>query len=301
MAVSNAQQPGNAHQSGDEYVADQDVQARKRTAIGLSPHRETARSAVQRPPDAGSRFPQWLLVACLMLLAAAVGILLAARTMDPTATWAELANWGRGGSTAGQPPVDALPDYLLAIPGYELWMTDDFTQVNANVAVSDASGQVKAAVLPAIGIYEMTVAPGQIGWTLFDVAQLPGYWFETSATVDETTPLGAAGIVGRFASAGNFYLFSVDGSGAASVQVWKDGQLFPMLPPTVLPVINRAGKPNRLSLQDADGKMSFFVNQNLLFEVVAPQLPSGRAGMAAISGGDMATVDFDWVAIYAKE
>jgi len=299
MAVSNAPQPASPQQGSGNYVADPDVQAHKRTGIGLSPHRETARSAVQRPPDAGSRFPQWLLVACLMLLAGAVGILLAARSIDPTATWADLATWG--GGTTVQRPEEPLPDYLVAIPGYSLWMTDDFTQVNSNVAIDAVSDQVKAAVLPEIGVYELTVAPGQLGWTLFDVTSLPGYWLETSATIDATTPLGSAGIIGRFVSEGNFYLFSVDGSGAATVQVWKDGQSFPMLPPTALSVVNRAGTPNRLSLQDAGGKLSFFVNQHLLFEVVAPQLPIGRAGMAAMSGGDVATVDFDWVAIFRQE
>ena len=120
-----------------------------------------------------------------------------------------------------------------------------------------------ATVLPEKGVYRLDIAPGQIGWTLFDMAALPNFQFETSATVDPATPLGAAAMIGRFVSAGNFYLFRVDGTGAVTIELWKEGQSFTVLPQTAFPVVNRAGQANRLTLVDDGNQLRFFVNQAL--------------------------------------
>ena len=79
MATMDANQP-STEQSAGTYQSDPTVQASKRTSIGLTAHRTTAREAVQRPPDAGLRLSQWWLVMCLVLLLLAVGILTVART-----------------------------------------------------------------------------------------------------------------------------------------------------------------------------------------------------------------------------
>ena len=300
MALYNAQQTGNAQQSSSDYVSDQDAQARKRTAIGLSPHRATAPNAVQRPPDAVSRYPQWLLVTCLALMAAAVGVMLAARAMNPAATWP----WQPAQTSTATTPVPAntLPAYAAPMPGYTLWMTDDFTQADSKVQQYELPGQMTATVLPEKGIYRLDVAPGQIGWTLFDLNALSNFQFETSATIDPTTPLGSAAIVSRFVSEGNFYLFRVDGTGAVTIELWKDGQSFTVLPQKVYPVVNRAGQANRLTLVDEGDQLYFYVNQALIHTVADPQLDRSRTGVAALSSGnDFATVDFDWVTVYNKE
>lgn len=297
MAVYNAQQTGNAQQENSDYVTDQDAQARKRTAIGLSPHRATAPNAVQRPPDATSRFPQWLLLTCLVLMAAALGLMLTARAMNPEALWP----WqvAQPTTTTEQIATSTMPEYAAPMPGYTLWMTDDFSQANSNVQQYDVPGQMTATILPEKGIYRLEVAPGQIGWTLFDLDELSNVQFETSAVVDPTTPLGAAAIIGRFVTPGNFYLFRVDGTGAVTIELWKDGQAFTVLPSATFPVVNRAGEANRLTLVDEGNQLRFFVNQALIHSVADPQLDGNRTGVAALSSGnDFASVDFDWVTIY---
>ena len=126
-------------------------------------------------------------------------------------------------------------------------------------------GQVNAAVLTDIGVYRMQVDPYQMGWTLFDLADLTSYHLETSAVVSAETPSGAAGLIARFGGPGNFYLLTVDGAGTASVQLWSNGQQATLqsAPQSGAVVINPAGQANRLAVEDDGTRIRFYVNQAL--------------------------------------
>lgn len=303
--TSNPQPPSNAPPAGSVHVADRQARARARTAIGLEPDRATAPATYVRPPDEDERGAQRLLVACVALLGLAVVLLLVASLLDPNSTLAALFGTRVSVQTNVAPAsaadaAPALPDSLNLLPGYQLWLNDDFAAASNLVTADSASGGVVSSLLADRGVYRMQVTPSQMGWTLFDLADTTSFHVETSATVDAALPAGAAGVITRFAGAGNFYLLSVDGAGAVNVQLWLGGA------PTALPsnalTANGAGQANRLAIADDGQRLHFYVNQVLVAEVADPQLPFGRPGLAALAASEQdAGVDFDWIAIYRPE
>jgi len=238
------------------------------------------------------------------LLALAVLFLLLGRIVNPNATLAEL--FGIPNTTEPQTVVvnpnlrSTAAAYLAQLPGFRLWLTDDFAAPSQIAPAQAVPGQVNAAVITDIGVYRMQVEPNQIGWTLFDLADITSYHLETSATVSAETSSGAAGLIARFGGPGNFYLLTVSGAGTPSVQLWRDGQQAILQSSPA--VVNPAGQANRLAVEDDGSRIRFYVNQALLSEIVDPQLAPGRPGIATVApGADAATVDFDWIAIYQPE
>jgi hypothetical protein len=318
MTVDNMQSSSSSQQTAQPttqhttttytttYATNTDASARKRAEIGLAPERETAPEAVMRPPDESSRTPHWLLVVCVGLLGVAVLLLLLGRIVNPTATLAELFGFPAPVVTGQTITVNTstlkstAAAYLAQLPGFRLWLIDDFAAPSKLAPAQDVPGQVNAAVLTDIGVYRMQVEPYQMGWTLFDLADLTSYHLETSATVSAQAPGGAAGLIARFGSPGNFYLLTVDGAGTPNVQLWSDGQQTTLQSEQA--VVNPAGQANRLAVEDDGTLIRFYVNQALVSEIVDPQLPPGRPGIAASApGAAAATVDFDWIAIYRPE
>lgn len=316
MAADNVQSSSSTQQSSTTYTTtyatNTDASARKRAAIGLEPERETAPDAVLRPPDESSRTAHWLLVACVGVLGVAVLLLLVARAMNPDTTLASLFGWpsatateqteqdGQSAATSTAAAGSSSAAYLAQLPGFRLWLTDDFAAPSEIAPAQAVPGQVNAAVVADAGTYRMQVSPYQMGWTLFDLAGNNSYHLETSATVSAETPAGAAGLLARFNGAGNFYILTVDGSGTASVQLWSEGQAATLQ--SAPAIINPAGEANRLAVEDDGSRLRFYVNQALVSEVVEPQLAPGRPGIAAAAPGpETATVDFDWIAIYTPE
>jgi hypothetical protein len=277
-------------------------QAQARLDAGLGPPRETAPATYVRPPDAGSRSAQWLLVTCVGALGLAVVLLLLASFLGPDSTLAKLFGTRLSVQAVVTPPAldveSALPNYVSLLPGYQLWLTDDFAAPSQLAAAG--AGQATSSVLVDRGVYRMQVTPGQLGWTLFDLAQTTSYHLETSATVDAAAPAGAAGVIARFDGPGSFYLLTVDGDGVASVQLWLDGVRYDA--PASAALAAGAGQANRLAVADDGERLRFYVNQVLVAEVAEPQLPIGRPGLAALAPGEQASaVDFDWMAIYRAE
>jgi hypothetical protein len=314
MTVDNMQSSSSSQQSTQHttttytttYATNTDASARKRSEIGLAPERETAPDAVMRPPDESSRTPHWLLVVCVGLLGVAVLLLLLGRIVNPNATLAQLFGFPATIQTGQTITVNTsnikstAAAYLAQLPGFRLWLTDDFAAPSKLAPAQAVPGQVNAAVLTDIGVYRMQVEPYQMGWTLFDLADLTSYHLETSATVSAETPGGAAGLIARFGGPGNFYLLTVDGAGTPSVQLWSDGQQVTLQAEPA--VVNQAGQANRLAVEDDGTRIRFYVNQALVSEIVDPQLPPGRPGIAAAApGAEAATIDFDWIAIYRPE
>lgn len=281
----------------NSQLTDAERQAQARLDAGLGPPRDTAPATILRPPDAGSRSAQWLLVTCVGVLGFAVVLLLLASIFSPSSTLASLFGTRLRVQTAITPPAvtaaTASPDDLAALPGYQLWLRDDFTTPSQLTA----SGGQAGVTLVDRGVYRMQVTPRQVSWTLFNLAQTTSYRLETSATVDGASPEGAAGVIARFGGPGDFYLLTVDGAGAVNVQLWQQGIAYPV--PVASTVAGAAGEANRLAVADDGSKLRFYVNQMMVAEVLEPQLPAGRPGLAAVAVGEQgAAVDFDWVAIY---
>ena len=289
---------------------DAERQAQARLDAGLGPPRETAPAAIVRPPDAGSHGAQWLLVTCVGVLAFAVVLLLVASIFSPNSTLAGLFGTRLSVQAAITPPAitlpalevkPALPGYLASLPGYRLWLSDDFAAPGPLTdAAGGEAGSQAGVVLVDRGVYRMQVTPQQLNWTLFDLAQTDSYRLETSATVDAAFPGGAAGVLARFNGPGNFYLFTIDGAGAANVQLWQEGTPYSI--PAASITANAAGQANRLAITDDGQQLRFYANQVQVAEVPAPQLPYGRPGLAVVAPGDEeAAVDFDWLSIYQAE
>lgn len=297
MTATNARTPDDAPLA-DPYIVDPDAQARGRTNIGLPPHRDTAPRAVQRPPDAGINWMRWWLVFFLVLLLVAMLLLLAARVLDPTAKWPPA--WPAALVTTQGAKSDGAKPYIVTIPGYAPWLDEDFDSASANFGPSSVPGQLETIIVPESGVYRMRAWPEQMVWSLVDPSALPAYRLETGATVDTTTPAGTTGLIGRFLDPGNFYLFEVDGSGAYRAELWREGQPFTLQAATPSAIVMPAGQSNRLALEDDGNRLRFYVNQALLFEVAASQLPPGSAGIAVrAAGAEPATGEFDWLVIYA--
>jgi hypothetical protein len=289
---SSAAPPVDESGFGDQYTTDRDTQARKRMAIGLSAHRETARETVGRPPTDGNRLPHWLAVACVMLIFVSVTFLIAARVIDPTVTWENLANPFTG-LARGAPPT-----YALNVSGLTLKLNDDFTSNSSLVQEISRPGEYVTQVADQEGVYQMQVWPGYLAWSLFDTTQFAGGRIEATLTVNPSEPSGSAGFIGRYQDSDNFYLFLVNGLGEYTVQVFRDGQLATMQPLTASQWVALAGEPNRLSLDDDGQVLRFYANQTLLFEVLEPQFPAGKSGLVASGGEAAAEVAVDWVALY---
>ena len=303
MSVGNVQPPRNSQQGSSVHVTDRHARAQARTAIGLEPDRATAPDSILRPPDETSRRAHWLLVFCLALFGLAV-LLLLLSSLAGTRTWLDIFG-ERISAQANDASVETgaevtLPPYLTALSGFQLWLNDDFAAPSQIAAQRLDEGVVTTSLLIDRGVFRMQTPPNQLGWTLFDLAQSGAYHLETSATVDLAAPAGAGGVIARFDSPGNFYLLSVDGAGVATVQLWLHDIPYTLQSSPAL--INRAGQPNRLAIDDQEGRLRFYVNQVQVAEVLEPQLPLARPGIAAIAAGnEAAIVDYDWIAIYRPE
>ena len=224
---------------------DAETQARKRAEIGLAPHRPTAPTTVQRPPSATPSWVRWLAVVGLSLLVIVVVIMVGARSAGlPMAAISQ--------------PTTPQPAIAHTVPaGFTPWLADDFTGPSPYVADFDQPPQLTAAVVPAEGVYRMTVGPGQVGWSLFDTSALPGLRLETEAGVPEGSPEAAAGIVARFADPDNFYLFAVDGQGQFFVALVRDGESSYVQAPVQLSFIRPAGQANVLAVEDSAAGLQF--------------------------------------------
>src|SRR5215217_147912 len=155
MAVDNVQSSSSTQQTNTTYTTtyatNTDASARKRAAIGLEPERETAPDAVLRPPDESSRTAHWLLVWCVGLLALAILFLLLGRIVNPNATLAELfgiPNAVESQTVAVNPNLrPTAAAYLAQLPGFRLWLTDDFAAPSQIAPAQAVPGQVNAAVI----------------------------------------------------------------------------------------------------------------------------------------------------------
>jgi hypothetical protein len=282
MASINAQ-PTGAPQSTGAAPSEADNPVNKRTAIGLSSRRSTAPESVQRPPSAGVSMSAWWLVFGMIVLLIAVMLLIAARSLQPDATWNDVA------AAIGRPVAPSAAPFLQ----------DDFTTDRGLLKAFAEPGVAAAQVLPAEGVYRLDVWPGFLAWSSINVEGVAALMLSTQATIAAQTPDAAAALIGRFTDEGNFYLFTVDGQGRFGAVRYADGVASELRPPTPLPALNPAGQPNQLTLEDNGAALRFLGNGILLENIEVASSRAQRLGIGALATkDDLVTVTFDTLRVY---
>lgn len=269
--------------SSGHYQADADTQASKRTSIGLSAHRPTAPSTVQRPPNAGLTLSAWWLVFLLSLLMLAISILIVARVIAPAQTLGEAVN------LLLNRPLSAANVVFAA----------DFKANEGPLRTITIPGQVETALLPNEGIYRLKVEPGYLAWSRFTVADATALSIDATATIDATTPDAAVALIGRFVDEANSYLFAVDGAGRFRVMRYQAGVAQEVIQPTATSALNPAGVANRLTLHDDGRTLEFRVNDASLTVIPVDAAPAAPLGIGVQpTGATSATVSFDTIRIH---
>lgn len=273
---------------------------RKRTAIGLSPRRPTARPTVQRPPrDLFSTTQGWLLTLLLCSLLVSTALLTAARLNNAPTAWPIVRSYWRaivtGESWSG--PFDL----YSTRPDYQLQVNDPFTERTGLVACTQQAGEWSTDVIPEAGVYRMQVWPGRLTWSTIALENNNTYRVEASIVITTPTPDSYSGFIGRYQRPTDFYLFLVDGHARYQVQLWQDGLLTTLQPWTESPLLNRAGGENLLALEDTGTQLNFYANGSALLTVPTPALPNGDVGLLAGAGEtSMAEIDVDWLRVYQR-
>jgi hypothetical protein len=277
--------------SGEE---DLDARARKRVAVGLSPHRPTAKAAPQRPPDYPS-LPVSPLALSLLLIAVLVGTTLL--------LGANLSGWSPTGWLArfdtpdpvGQPRQGA----LLAGSGYTLRLAEDFSSASSTLLQGEQRQEWRTELLPAESVYRFQVWPGHLAWSLLGLDDVTRYRLQTDVVVDAASPNGYAGLIARYQDDRHFYLLAVDGEGRYWVQL-QDGDAATTLQPwTPAAFLNKAGTSNMLTLEDTGAALRFYANGMLLHEIPSPRYTPGHVGLAGgAQGSDVAQLRFDWLQFF---
>lgn len=297
-----------------------DEAARKRQEIGLSARRETARTAVMRPPtnrgsstvttadrdaeDVGG-FGGWWLAAFVSLLAIATFLLVAARFLqsptDLVTVDTQVANITRGKlSLQGlQGVLDQVRQRTGSATSRELTprLFDDFSSADS-LLPSGGDDSRSQQVDVQNSVYQMRVESGNAAWSLLGDSSLKSYRLETSARVSFEHPQSSAGLIVRFVDENHFYLFVVDGEGRFQVlRANGEGNWQELLPWLPSPAINGAGVGNVLEVEDRGSEIHFSVNGTPLFrhQVAADEVErTGDAGLwSAATGKDLAVVEFD--------
>lgn len=272
--------------------------AQKRTEIGLAPSRPTARATLQRPPRPGlAALQAWLpiiLLSALLLMTA--GLVLAKLVDSPTA-WPEVtASWQAW--LGGEDPTPRLGSYH---PGtmYQLQHSADFDAPTGLVASAQEAGAWWTDVVPAAGIYRMQIWPGHLTWSTIAVDGAIPYRVDASITIVDLMPEGYSGFIARYQDNQNFYLLMVDGLGRYQVQLWQAGMLQTLQPWLANPALNRAGFENVLSIEDDGQQLRLLANGVSLYNVDAPQLPTGSVGvLGGAAARTMAEINVDWLRVY---
>lgn len=277
MASLDAQ-PSNA----GVYQADAEAQASKRTSIGLSAHRPTAPSTVQRPPNAGLTLSAWWLVFLLIMLMLAIGILIVARVVAPAQTLDDAVN--------------LLLNRPVATTGVIL--ATDFTSDDGTLRAITMPDQAAVAVLPDTGVYRLDVWPGYLAWSRFTVADATSLSIDATATIDATTPDAVVALIGRFVDEANYYLFAVDGAGRFQVVRYRAGVAQEVIQPTVASTLNPAGVANRLTLRDDGRVLDFRANDASLAVLPVEATAVAPVGIGAqATNARSVTVTFDEIRV----
>jgi hypothetical protein len=261
-------------------------------AIGLDPHRPTAKTAPLRPPTQRTA-DGFTIVSTALLLIVILGTLallsLAVRRAAPDelnspVAWTEqlVAAW----LPAQQPTTTAL--------------VQEFDQLGSSFGRDEQVGAWIVEPVPDEGVYRMLIWPGHLAWHVMEGQPITRT--ATQLRIDTEAAHGYAGLVAGYRDGRNFYLLAVDGGGNYRVQRQHDGAWSDVQPWTASAQVAPAGTANQLAVETVDGGLRFSANGTLLYELRATEAITGATGIAAGAavGGDaepapgMLKVDFDW-------
>ena len=163
----------SARTSDDESlrsVADvvQDISARKRVALGLSPRRPTAKAAPHRPPIVPvSPFPPALLPVILVAIVGMTAWLITANLFEMFPSWWQI-NFGQVGAARA---VAAQGETEPAGASFRLRLADNFGSPDSRLAQGDQPGQWRIELVPTEAVYRMDMWPSQIAWSLLGMGR----------------------------------------------------------------------------------------------------------------------------------
>ena len=294
MATSTRPTDSESPPYEDAFGA-QELSARKRVEVGLSPHRPTAKAAPQRPPRTDSfAAPPAMLPAFLAMILLATVFLVLANMWDWFPAW-----WHAPTIVADSVRTVTAPIGEPAqIAGYQLALSDDFSKAETVLAEGNQAGKWRIEHQPTAASYRMEVWPNRVVWSLLNLPDIEPHRTQASVKVATHTPWGYAGLVNRYVDENNFYLFVVDGKGRYRVQLQENGVLTTLKPWTAADFLNLAGSTNTLTVDDDGGVQRFYGNNMLLYEAPA-RLPAGDAGLAGGAQQDgAAEISFDWMQLF---
>ena len=262
--------------------------AQKRIAIGLDPHRPTAKAAPQRPPTRRV-VDGFTIVSTALMLIVVLGTLALLASLfrhdaliegDPAAVWAAQAVSSWWPSPADQESATGI-------------LIEEFEQIGSGFGRDEQIGSWIMGPIPDEGVYRIWVWPGHLAWHV--VGGHPTARAATQVRIDPEASHGYAGLVARYLDAQNFYVLAVDGEGNYRVQSQVDGAWRDVQPWTASTRLAPAGGDNTLAVEDVDGGLRFIANGSLLYELQATEIVTGATGIVAgASESGMVKVDFDW-------
>jgi len=261
----------------DDHSTLLEERARKRESIGLSPHRPTAKTVVQSPPDAKPAFPAWLIA---LLFAAAIAAGWLAWEASPFA-----AN-----SVEGEKFTPHADERLVA--------RDDFSDPFFPLPIRVDS----ESELSYVGdLYQVRIKrAGALVWATLGEPDLGAYRLEADLRLAAQPEYvwGYGGLIFRYQNDDNFYLFVVDNEGKYQIQLKQDGA-WRTVRGWSQPKTLAEGSRRRVSVVDDGAVLRFVLDDIVVDSVHSPQLPGGDVGLAVgARSKSEAKGLFDWVALY---
>lgn len=250
--------------------------ARMREAIGLSPHRPTAKSVVHSPPEAKPRVSVSVLVVASLVVTAATAVLWRSSLLPLTLSGRATATMEEG----------------------RLVERDDFSERRFALPVKDS----EESEMDYVGdLYRIWIKrSGDRAWATLGREDLGTFRVDVDLRLasQEAFEEGYGGLVVRYQNEESFYLFVIDGEGQYQIELVEKG-VWRTLRPWNQTAAPSEGRQNVLSAADDGSELRFYVNGVQVDEVADPRLPAGDIGLVvgARSRGQAQGL-FDWVALY---
>jgi len=192
-------------------------------------------------------------------------------------------------------PLPPTPDQRPSLGA--ILFSDDFSEPALWALASNENGRA------AFGKGELTIAIQDQKAYVYSLRKGPdlgNFYAEITASPSLCQGADEYGLLLRLASAASFYRFSCSCDGRVRLDRLNEGQASspqPWLETGVVPI--GAPSTSRLGVWASGAEMRFFVNDQVLFTVQDPLIPSGLLGVFARStGGHALTVNFTDLTVY---
>ena len=211
----------------------------------------------------------------------------------PSATATPTVVWFPATATPSPFPTPVITPTLDLRPeaGGALLLRDDFSDPDPWTL-----SQSRAASA-ALGVNELTLALHQPGGYLYSLRSEPllgDFYLEITASPNLCKDGDEYGLLLRVTSSLEFYRFSLSCAGQARLDKYFNGTASSPQPPIYSGAVPPgAPSASRLAVLAKGREMQFFANDQYLFTVSDPSIPSGSLGVFARSAGeDDLTVSF---------